>query len=62
MTPKFSSADPGGGPVAQTAGQSTSEQRQVLRRLGTAGTSQGSGLAGQGDECVEPALAKEKRR
>jgi hypothetical protein len=41
--------------------QSAPQQRQVFRCVGTVGTGQGSGVAGQGHERVEPALAGEKR-
>ena len=42
-------------------GQSTAEQREVLCHAGTAGAAQRPDLAGQGDECVESALAGAKR-
>jgi len=41
-------------------GQSTAEQRQVLCRVRTARTGPRSGVAGEGHECAESALAKEK--
>ena len=37
-------------------------QREILCRVGTAGTGQRPDLAGEGHECVESALAKEKCR
>jgi hypothetical protein len=36
------------------------EQRQILCNVGIDGTGQGPDLAGQGHECVEPALADKK--
>ena len=45
----------------ENAQRCAAEQRQILCRAGTTRTDQRPDLAGQGDECVEPALAGEKR-
>jgi hypothetical protein len=40
---------------------SATEQRQVLRGVGSVGTGQRPGVAGKSHECAKPALAEEKR-